>query len=94
MARFYGTLMGSAKTPVSRIGHASSGVRAHIRGWDVGASVSAHADLDDEDRITITLTKGSNNPTERPFAMISRHDKGFRVTLMTPDGKTHSFIYD
>ena len=93
MARFYGQLWGQAKSAASRIGGPSSGLHAHLRGWDIGVRVDITHDKQDEDLIAVSLTKGSNNPTAKPFALISRVDEGFRITLMKPNNQTETFTY-
>jgi hypothetical protein len=94
MARFYGTMEGAAKTPVSRIGHVSSGVRAHLRGWDVGIQIDVGPDIHDRDQASIFLTKGSNNPSERPLATVRRTEEGFIVHIMRPDGRAEELHYE
>ena len=39
MSRFYGSLTGQARTTATRRGGVSSGVSAHVRGWEVGVNV-------------------------------------------------------
>lgn len=60
MSRFYGTLSGQAKTEATRRGSENSPVYAHVRGWNVGATVKAYVGPDGEDHISISLTSGSN----------------------------------
>jgi hypothetical protein len=62
MARFYGSLNGSAKTQATRQGHASTGITGHIRGWNVGIEVRGLPDADDldNDSFWVTVTGGSN----------------------------------
>ena len=60
MARFYAAIRGN-RGEATRMGTASSGLDAHIRGWGIGARVEM--DVDPEtgtDRVTIWRTGGSN----------------------------------
>jgi len=61
MAQFYGEMSGGRGT-VSRTGTRNSGMRAHVRGWDVGVMVSAREERDG-DTIRIYGTGGSNGAT-------------------------------
>jgi hypothetical protein len=58
MARFYGTIVGSAKTAASRLGHRDIG--AHVRGWDVGVEISGCISPSDRDEFYVYATGGSN----------------------------------
>jgi hypothetical protein len=58
MARFYGTIVGSAKTAASRRGLRDIG--AHVRGWDVGVEVSGCISPSDRDEFYVYATGGSN----------------------------------
>ena len=60
MARFYGSLDGTAKTKNMR-GNASSGIDGHIRGWNLGVDVRCYVDENDADVCEIYETGGSNN---------------------------------
>lgn len=62
MARFYGTMEGRAKTVASRISH--EGVRAHVRGWGIGAKTCARRGgegVADTDYVELAITGGSNH---------------------------------
>jgi hypothetical protein len=48
-----------AKTTASRLGTPSSGLTAHIRGWDIGVQVDCRA-VDEVDVIEVFATSGSN----------------------------------
>lgn len=70
MARYYGSIRGSGRTDATRAGTAASGIRAHIRGWDVGARVDV-VDRDGVDVVTVSATGGSNESArERDVAEI------------------------
>ena len=58
MARFRGILQGG-RGEVTRLGHASSGLRVCADGWDVGVTVYAQANGAD-DIFSIYATRGSN----------------------------------
>jgi len=60
MARFYASIKGQAKTPATRMGGKKSGIEGHIRGWNVGISVTGVAGADNEDVFDVWLTAGSN----------------------------------
>lgn len=64
MARLYGSMHGQGKTTRTCIGSASSGISAHIRGWNIGVHIDIEGDPNTEkDRISIYSTHGSNDPT-------------------------------
>lgn len=60
MARFYGSMDGSAKTTATRCGTTNSGITAHVRGWDCGVEVTA-VTCGNDDVIYIRSTGGSND---------------------------------
>jgi len=62
MARFKADIEGQ-KGSASRLGSAKSGMRAHVRGWNVGARVVCSVNEDGEDVVSICLTGGSANPS-------------------------------
>ena len=39
MSHFYGEMFGSAKNPATMRGHKTTGLDAHIRGWNIGIHV-------------------------------------------------------
>jgi len=59
MARFYGNMLGQARTDVTRVGGANSGIFAHLRGWDVGVKVEGSA-RGERDVFTVYASSGSN----------------------------------
>jgi hypothetical protein len=59
MARFKADIHGN-RGPASRLGTKSSGIRAHIRGWEVGVSILCEVDRDGKDVIHVYRTGGSN----------------------------------
>ncbi len=85
MSRFYGSLQGSARTEATRRGSKSSGVSAHVRGWDIGGLVEVVAAPSDRDTVDFVLTGGSNDRLP-PDTLISvtLTDDGPQVTYVGP----------
>lgn len=61
MAQFYGHMQGNRGT-ATRMGTKDSGITAHIRGWNVGISITCHVDDKGNDVCVAHETGGSNNP--------------------------------
>ena len=61
MSRFYASIKGQAKTKATRRGGPKSGIEGHIRGWNVGISVTGIVGAEDEDVFDVWLTTGSND---------------------------------
>ena len=62
MAHFIAEIEGRAKR-ISRIGHKTTGIRSHTRGWNFGVEVIGYFDEEiGEDVFKVTLTGGSNDP--------------------------------
>lgn len=59
MAQFYGDLQGN-RGEATRMGTKSSGIRAHVRGWNVGARIHVKVDRDGNDHVYVYRTSGSN----------------------------------
>ena len=59
MAHFYSEIQGN-RGEATRTGTPNSGIRGHIRGWDVGVSVSGYVNENGEDVFEVRLTSGSN----------------------------------
>jgi len=59
MAQFYAEIKGN-RGKASRMGTKSSGMWAHIRGWDIGVSVSCFH-KNGKDHIVVWKTGGSNS---------------------------------
>ena len=60
MSRFYGSLQGN-RGQATRYGTASSGIDAHVGGWDVGVYARVHpCPRCGGDCVTADLTGGSN----------------------------------
>ena len=58
--RFYASIQGN-RGEATRMGGKESGIRGHIRGWEVGARVYAYVNGKGEDEVRIYLTSGSNS---------------------------------
>lgn len=85
MSRFYGTIQGSARTIGGRRGTPASGIDAHVRGWDIGARVRCFVGPDGNDRVSVTITRGSNaEGAERPLGTY-RLSAGYRNIRRTKD---------
>jgi hypothetical protein len=61
MARFKGDIAGS-RGDASRLGDASSGISAHVRGWNEGIRIRGYA-VGDSDHFEVYATGGSNGYT-------------------------------
>ena len=59
MAQFIAEIKGS-RGPVTRIGHKTSGIVSHTRGWDSGIRVEGHYDEDLGDIFLVYATSGSS----------------------------------
>jgi len=65
MARYKADISG-ARGSASRLGTVSSGIEAHVRGWDIGVRVYGCPNGDDSgDGFTLYITGGSNNSSDR-----------------------------
>jgi hypothetical protein len=83
MARFIANIVGQAG-PTSRIGSARSGIRAHVRGWDIGVLVAGGAE-GETDEFDVWLTSGSNGRTGDVLIGTARLDEDGRP-VFTPGG--------
>lgn len=68
MAQFYGEIQGN-RGEATRMGTKSSGLRGHIRGWEVGVSVECSHE-DGKDVIKVWRTSGSNGSQESKLMAI------------------------
>jgi hypothetical protein len=74
MSHFYGRLQGQARNEVTRLGSKSSGISAHLSGWNVGVHIAGYLDKSSgEDVFLVSFTKGSNN-TKRHAAVYVAYD--------------------
>ncbi len=61
MSRFYATIIGSRGEGAARTGTAKSGIKGHIRGWNLGVRVDFYVDEYNNDVCNVILTGGSND---------------------------------
>ena len=74
MARFYANIQGN-RGEATRMGTKDSGISGHIRGWNVGCRVCCYVGDDGEDRVSITLTSGSNGRgSDKHFGVFNTKD--------------------
>lgn len=60
MAKFYGTLIGQAKTEATRRGSESSGIRASVQSWDGSCISSLRYNQEGELIIDLSWNDGSS----------------------------------
>ena len=60
MSHFYGEIQGN-RGEGTRGGTKASGIRGHIRGWNIGARVTCFVDDDGKDSVMVSITGGSND---------------------------------
>lgn len=60
MAHFYSEIKGN-RGEATRMGTENSGIRGHIRGWDIGVVVYGYVNENGEDEFEVRLTPGSNS---------------------------------
>ncbi len=70
MARFIADIQG-ARGAASRIGHATTGIHSHTRGWSLGVDVVGQV-VNGQDTFSIHATSGSNGGTLEHLATITR----------------------
>lgn len=76
MARYYAEIQGN-RGKASRMGTPTSGMWAHVRGWDVGILVSLRPDPNDRanDMVEVRLTGGSNgHRSSKPLGIFRPSD--------------------
>ena len=69
MAQYRAEIKGG-KGSVSRLGHKTTGIHSHTRGWDSGIRVEGHYDEDLGDIFMIYQTSGSG--LKRPDVLIGK----------------------
>ena len=78
MARFYGSMQGN-RGAATRMGTPTSGIGAHLRGWDLGIAVDVE-DSNGTDVAYVYATGGSNNPNTRTLlARVMRAEVGWVI---------------
>lgn len=75
MAHFYGDLQGN-RGEATRCGSKDSGIRSHVRGWNVGCLATCFTDDQGRDCVGITVTSGSgyNNGATLSLGTFTRID--------------------
>jgi hypothetical protein len=69
MAQYYANIQGN-RGEATRMGTKSSGLHAHVRGWNIGVRVSVSWDeVNKKDIVTIYQTSGSNGHAPDKFLM-------------------------
>lgn len=75
MARFFGSMeSGRVSSPKTITGGPGEGIRAHVRGWNIGVRVQGEAmkeDGEDLDTFRIYVTQGSHAPAEDPSLLVT-----------------------
>lgn len=85
MAHLYGAMKGS-RGEATRCGTKSSGIRAHVRGWDVGIRSQVHHDLD-HDQALAEVTRGSNNASTTGDWMLCLENGHLSIGYTTGKGR-------
>lgn len=76
MSRFYSIIKGS-NGEATRITRAKSGIKGHIRGWNVGVEVVGKENENGQDEFFVYATGGSNDAGSRELiARITRDTDG------------------
>jgi len=75
MSHFYGSIQG-ARGEATRTGTANSGIKAHVRGWDIGGMVTVE-NVNGEDVVHFYVTGGSNGHVLERIATFS--SRGLQV---------------
>ncbi len=83
MSRLYGDLCGN-RGEATRQGTAASGIRSHVRGWNVGVRVSGCAD-DESDVFYVRATGGSHGREAERLIAIVRRDPGGSIEVEYPE---------
>lgn len=66
MSQFYGTITNGKGGKVTKQGTKTTGLSAHISGWEVGINVEARFDTSNgKDTFTVWVTGGSEGPQEK-----------------------------
>jgi hypothetical protein len=74
MSQFYGDMQGN-RGQTTRCGTKTSGLTAHIRGWNIGVKTVCHIDKNGNDVIDVFQTGGSNHlDSTKLIATISAQD--------------------
>ncbi len=60
MARFRGVLS-DGRGDVTKLGHATTGLRGQVDGWGVGVAVDALVNTGEQDVFVVSMTRGSGS---------------------------------
>ena len=93
MSRFYGSVMGQARTEATRRGSANSGVTGHVRGWHVGVETVASAGVlhSENDVLNVFATAGSTGSGPTAYiGTVYRNASGALVFQF--NGNTYQYV--
>lgn len=82
VARFYASIQGQ-RGEATRMGSASSGIRGHVRGWNVGVAVEGRDDSG-RDVFDVFATGGSNGTEAFRLGTVQRMPGGERRVVFIP----------
>ena len=74
MAHFYAEIQGN-RGEATRMGTAKSGMRCHIRGWNIGIQVQIYQDKNGNDVVEVYHTDGSNGWHSELIAKITEGEE-------------------
>lgn len=74
MSHFFGEIQGNGGS-TSRGGSRSSGIWAHIRGWNVGCKIVCDVNKEGLDKIVIYKTGGSNGMLTEELVAVIQEEK-------------------
>lgn len=80
MSRFYASISGSAQNDATRQGTPNSGIRGHVRGWEVGVKVAGFVDSEGQDCFRIYATGGSNGACPDKLLAIVKGNVGYGIS--------------
>jgi hypothetical protein len=83
MAHFYAHLQGN-RGIVNRCGTKSSGIYAHVRGWDLGIHSEMALSADEHDRSYVAVTGGSNNKAKTYLLYVENDPVLGKVVQLEP----------
>ena len=84
MSKFYGIVTGRARTPGTRCGSETSGLRTECRTWKIGVNCYARVQ-DDVEYIDLYMTSGSGPGAGRFIGSVTLSDGA--PTFTTPDAR-------
>lgn len=85
MARFYGTVIGSADNAATRIGSKNSGLTTRASTWEAGAEVNIYVDQTGFDIIEVYATTGSSpSDIKKYLGQIEIDHRGEPILVVPP----------